>query len=101
MSTLHTVNKSPFQTNSLDRCLQMAKDGSSVLLIEDGVIGAIKGSEISSKIESAMKNVSIYALSPDLEARGIQDRVLDGVKVVDYSGFVDLAADHDKVQSWL
>ncbi len=101
MSTLHTVNKSPFQTNSLDRCLQMAKDGSAVLLIEDGVLGVAKGTVLSSKIEDAMKNVSIYALSPDLDARGIQDRVLDGVKVVDYSGFVDLAADHDKVQSWL
>lgn len=40
---LHTVNKSPFERNALESCLQHAKKGSSVLLIEDGVYGAIKG----------------------------------------------------------
>ena len=33
---LHTVNKSPFEKNSLETCLRLAEDNSSILLIEDG-----------------------------------------------------------------
>jgi tRNA 2-thiouridine synthesizing protein B len=29
------------------------------------------------------------------------DRVIDGVTLVDYAGFVDLVENHDKVQAWL
>lgn len=42
MSTLHTVNKSPFERNSLDTCLLLIKNDSTVLLIEDGVAGALQ-----------------------------------------------------------
>ena len=98
---LHTVNKSPFERNTLESCLKHAKKGSAILLIEDGVYGALKGTAMSKKVEEAMKKVSIYALYPDIEARGMQDRALDGIKLIDYSGFVDLAAEHNTVQSWL
>jgi tRNA 2-thiouridine synthesizing protein B len=47
-----------------------------------------------------MKSASIYALKPDVEARGMQNRVMDGVRLVDYEGFVDLVAELDAVQSW-
>jgi tRNA 2-thiouridine synthesizing protein B len=40
-------------------------------------------------------------LTPDLEARGLADRVIDGVTGVDYGGFVDLVAEHTNCQSWL
>jgi tRNA 2-thiouridine synthesizing protein B len=48
-----------------------------------------------------MGKFKIYALASDLEARGMADRVIDGVTVVDYAGFVDLVADHKTCQSWL
>jgi tRNA 2-thiouridine synthesizing protein B len=48
-----------------------------------------------------LKRIAIYALKPDLEARGMQDRVLDGVRLVDYAGFVDLVVEHNAVHSWL
>lgn len=98
---LHTVNKSPFGNNSLESCLAHAKSGSAVLLIEDGVYGAMKGTSFADKLQQAMGNVTIYALGPDLKARGVADKVMDGVKVVDYAGFVDLAVENDKVQAWL
>jgi tRNA 2-thiouridine synthesizing protein B len=101
MAILHTVNKSPFEKNSLETCLNYARDGSSVLLIEDGVYAATKGTRVSSSVQDAMKSIKIYALGPDLDARGIKDKILEGVTLVDYAGFVDLAADHDSVQSWL
>ena len=98
---LHTVNKSPFENRTLETCLRFARQGSAVLLIEDGVYAAAKGTAISRQVQEAMKNVSIYALKPDVEARGMQSRVMDGVRLVDYGGFVDLVAEHDAVQSWL
>ena len=98
---LHTVNKSPFEKGSLDTCLRLAKQGSTILLIEDAVYAAMRGTVIESRISEAMKRYSVYALQSDLKARGLdEDRLLNGIKVVDYGGFVDLVAEHDTVQSW-
>jgi tRNA 2-thiouridine synthesizing protein B len=100
MAMLHTVNKSPFERNSLNSCLQHAKDGSTVL-IEDGIYGAIKGNATTDRIQDA-SGISFYVLGPDLKARGIsEDQIIDGMSVIDYSGFVDLVTKHDNVQSWL
>ncbi len=98
---LHTVNKSPYERNAFDSCLQHVKKGSVVLLIEDGIYAAIKGTAPAKKLQQVMKTIPVYALQPDIEARGMQGHVLDGVKLVDYSGFVDLAVEHPTVQSWL
>ncbi|MDH5189654.1 MAG: sulfurtransferase complex subunit TusB [Gammaproteobacteria bacterium] len=98
---LHTVNKSPFDRNSLERCMRTCDKGSAILLIEDGVYGGIKGSVIEDKVKGAMKDVKIYALEADLDSRGIKGRVIDGIQLVDYNGFVDLTVEYDKVQSWL
>ncbi len=98
---LHIVNKSPFQCNSLESCLRLATKGSVVLLIEDAIYGATKGSGVEAAVQGAMASVKIYALGADLQARGMANRVLDGVTVVDYGGFVDLVAEHGNCQSWL
>ena len=102
MAMLHTVNKSPFERNTFDSCISMAKSGSSVLLIEDGVIASLKGTSVSDKVSKAMENVTFYVLGPDLNARGMtDDQIIDGIKVVDYEGFVDLTVEHENVQAWL
>ncbi|MDH5471595.1 MAG: sulfurtransferase complex subunit TusB [Gammaproteobacteria bacterium] len=102
MAMLHTVNKSPFERNTFDSCISMAKSGSSVLLIEDGVIASLKGTSVSDKVSKAMESVTFYVLGPDLNARGMtDDQIIDGIKVVDYEGFVDLTAEHENVQAWL
>ncbi|KPK71639.1 MAG: sulfur relay protein TusB [Acidithiobacillales bacterium SM23_46] len=98
---LHTVNKTPYERNSFDSCLAHARKGDAVLLIEDGVYAAMKGTAPAKKLEQAAKAVAIYVLQPDVEARGIAGRIMDGVKLVDYAGFVDLAAEHPTVQAWL
>ena len=103
MSTLHTINKSPFERTTLDTCLSVAGDGSTVLMIEDGVSGALQNTTAAGAIAEAMgQGVKFAVLGEDLNARGLAtDRVIDGISVVDYAGFVQLAADHDNVQSWL
>ena len=102
MSLLHTVNKSPFEKNALESCVRLALKGSSILLTEDGVYGAVKGTAKSDLVANAMSNISVYVMGPDLDARGVnKDKLIDGVKVVDYDGFVDLVAEHKATQAWL
>ena len=98
---LHIVNKSPFERNALGSCLRFGRDGSAVLLIEDGVYAVTRGNIAEPKIKAALGQMKIYALRPDLEARGMQDAVLEGIQLVDYGGFVDLVVSHKAVQSWL
>lgn len=98
MSMLHVVNKSPYERNSLDTCVGYCKEGDVVLLIEDGVYAAMKVGSAAAKLDG----LDVSALGPDLAARGIsEDKLVEGVKVVDYAGFVDLVESTDKVQSWL
>lgn len=102
MTMLHTVNKSPFENRSLDSCLGHVKDGAAVLMFEDGIYGAMKGTAIADKVKAAMGKAKVYVLGPDLRARGMsEDQILDGISVVDYGGFVDLVTEHDNVQAWL
>ena len=102
MSMLHIVNKSAFEKNSLESCINHALDGASIIMIEDGVYSAMKNTSASGMVEDAMKNVSVYVLGPDLKARGIsEDKLISGINVVDYAGFVELSTKNDVVQSWL
>lgn len=99
---LHTINKSPFEKNSLDSCLRLAKAGSAVLLIEDAVYAALNGTAVTQRITERMDELSFYVLGPDFAARGLSGTsLIDGIEVVDYGGFVDLVAEHDAAQAWL
>ncbi len=102
MSTLHTVNKSPFSTQTLLSCLNHAKDGDAILLIEDGVYGGAAGTGLADAVAAKAGSVSLHVLEGDMAARGIVvSRLIDGVTPVDYAGFVKLAAEHALTQAWL
>jgi tRNA 2-thiouridine synthesizing protein B len=98
---LHIVNKSPQERNTLDTCLATARDGGAVILIEDAVYAATQGNAAAGRLREAMSRLEIYVLDPDLAARGMADRVLEGIRRVDYGGFVDLVVEHNTCQSWL
>ena len=102
MALLHTVNKSPFEKNSLETCLRIAMPGSSILLIEDGVYGAMNGTLLNGKLSDAANRLKLYVLGPDLKARGLSEGdVMEGIEVVDYDGFVDLVVTHDATHACL
>ena len=99
---LHTVNRSPFTSQTLAQCLAHLTEGAAVLLIEDGVVGATAGTVAGAAIAECLKKCPVYVLGPDLMARGISEgRIVKGVQTVDYAGFVKLVTEHDAVQSWL
>lgn len=97
---LHIINKSPLTNAALDSCLRVAQSG-DILLIEDAVVVAASGNAYESKLREAMGRCKVYVLQPDLEARGLADRLIEGVSPVDYGGFVDLATANKNCQSWL
>jgi tRNA 2-thiouridine synthesizing protein B len=102
MSTLHTINKSPFERAAFASALDHLRPGDALLMIEDAVVGARKGSAFAARLENAAKNCSVYVLGPDLAARGMaKNETIAAVKQVDYGGFVDLVASHDRTQAWL
>lgn len=102
MSILHTVNKSPFERSNLDSCLNHATKGDAILLIEDAVYAAMKAGAFAARMADAAKQFKVCVLGPDLQARGVDPAgVIDGVAVVDYAGFVDLAAENRAVNAWL
>lgn len=99
---LHTVNKSPFEKNSLTTCFRLARQGSAILLYEDGIYGALKGTQFESAVIKALQSCKIYVLAPDLDARGMSaNDVISGIQLADYTNFVDLVVENDKVQTWL
>jgi tRNA 2-thiouridine synthesizing protein B len=98
---LHIVNKSPTQTNALQSCLRLAKPGHAVLLTEDAVYAATAAGAESTGLADALTQFKVYALQPDVEARGMAGKLIEGVTSVDYAGFVDLVAEHPNNQSWL
>ena len=98
MSMLHLVNKSPYENGNLDTASSIMNDGDVLLLIEDAVYAAVKAGKASAMLDGCKVSV----LGPDLAARGItEDKLADGIDVIDYAGFVDLVESNDKVQSWL
>ncbi len=102
MSTLHTVNKSPFERSSLTSCLAHVAEGDAVLMIEDGVVGARKGCAFAEALRVKRTSCAIYLLGPDLAARGMKaEDVAEGIGIVDYGGFVDLVAGAARVCAWL
>ena len=98
---LHIINKSPTERNSLGSCLAVARPGATLLLIEDAVYAATKGHASAHTLQAAQDRLTICVLQPDLEARGMADRLIEGVTLVDYAGFVDLAAECKNCQTWL
>jgi len=98
MSMLHLVNKSPYENGNLKTASSIMNDGDVLLLIEDGVYGAVKNGKASAMLDGR----AVSVLGPDMAARGIsEDKLADGIDVIDYAGFVDLVEASDKVQSWL
>lgn len=95
---LHTLNRAPGDVLCLTRCLNSLDSGDALLLIEDGVYAALNAYQ--NHFTSLPAEVRLYALEPDLVARGIADSLNAAFEPIDDAGFVSLACTQDKVISW-
>jgi tRNA 2-thiouridine synthesizing protein B len=93
MTTLHLVARSPARSDALEACLRSMAPGDALLLIEDGVYGALPD-------QSGPDEGACHVLEEDVRARGLEGRLRSGVTLVDYAGFVELVAAHERTLSW-
>ena len=75
----------------------------AIVLIHDGVIGTSQNGLISNLLEELLNlPVAVFALLPDLLARGIKPDTVDPrIKCIEYGELVDLLALTSKVASWM
>lgn len=95
MATLHLINKSPGRSDALTACLRVMTENDAIVLIEDGVYAALAGTEAAERLGGLAS-----ALAADVEARGLQSRLGNGIAQVDDSGLVELCTRCDRVMSW-
>ena len=89
---LHLIQRSPYSHSVLKDCLAVLGDQDAILLMEDGVYG----------YEHADLNEVnvVYALQPDLQARGLTPADDSKIQACDYDEFVSLSAKYSQVISW-
>ena len=97
---LHTINKSPYEKNSLQTCLRVAPEKSKILFIEDGVYAALKNTDFEENILEGQKVHKFYVLEPDLKARGLDIKsLIPNIDIIDYKGFVKLTVENSIVKN--
>lgn len=97
MSILHTVHSSPFQTFALQQCLALLAEKDCLLLIEDAVVATHGQHSQYNELIQLSEQGRLMVLSPDLDARGIDNKI---GKKCSYTDFVDLVANHQSQMAW-
>lgn len=97
---LHTVNKSPLASGCLIACLRFVVPGDAIVLLEDGVYAAGRGVDCGFDYHFENTGPAVYAVSADIDARGLTRRLRDNVGVIDYDEFVSLCTQYDVIKNW-
>lgn len=93
---LYIVNK---KGEALTNCVARASANDVILLIEDAVFAALVTKE-PSVLAALSSDVLVYALMPDILARGIaEERCYAHIQYLDYAGFVALVEQHNPIRS--
>jgi len=93
MATLFVLSHAPASDPVESHRLSFAREGDAAILIEDAVYAAAPGGAAPSVVEEAQsRGMDVFALEPDLLARGIET----DLKTVDYAGFAELLAAYDR-----
>lgn len=95
-SILHIVNQSPFDKPCLEQCLQHYTDDDAIIFLENGVYSLLSAYEASEQL----KNKTCYAIAADVDARGLNDQLNAGAKLISFNDFVHLCTEYDLTQSW-
>lgn len=99
--TLHTYNKSLDAGEArLRTCLRMLASGDGLLLLEDGVYIAPHLRANAPLRNDIPAGVNLYALTPDVVARGLSAKLPADFSGIDYAGFVQLCLAHPRIVNW-
>ena len=106
---LYLFGFSEITGNHLERLLpilkgQIKKGGQiGIVLIHDGVIGINKRGRITKAMEELLSlKVILYAMIPDLKARGIDlEQTHEKIKPIEYDDLIDILDNTLKIISWM
>ena len=106
---LYLFGYSEMTGTHLERLLPILKvqvnKGSQIgfVLIHDGVIGINKKGRIPKKMEELLNmDITVYAMIPDIQARGIaQEQIHDKIKPIEYDDLIDVLDVTPKIISWM
>lgn len=82
---VHTINK----VSALGLCNNLIAEGDKVVLLEDGVYLGLQSLPFL-----------VFAIRLDVDARGLGSLLAAQTESIDYSDFVRLCTEADKVCSW-
>ena len=89
------------QRNRLQSTISGLED-TAVVLMEDAVIGTTKTGKIGPYASLIDEKITLYCLSEDLNARGIDQNNLEpGISPISYAKLIDLIENSEKLISWL
>ncbi len=75
--------------------------GDTVLFLADSIVFLHKKGRFAEHFLIWSQLYRCYVLQADMLARGLlEDELVAGVQVIDYSGFVDLTVAHKVIKTW-
>lgn len=80
----------------LEACRPILQKGDGVIFIEDGVYYCLDDS--LSTLQD--KDLNIFSLKEDLNARGLINRSHQDAEIISYHRFVELCCHYSKIVSW-
>lgn len=93
---LHILNRPPSLSQVYRQALAAMAEEDRLLLIEDGVMGAL-----SAQIEHFQPVTGrLFVLSEDLESRGLEAHCAAEIHKINIDGFVALTEEANKTVSW-
>ena len=74
-----------------------------IVLIHDGVIGISNKGKIPNHMEELLDlNIGMFAMVPDLKARGISlEYISEKIELIEYDDLIDILDTTPKVISWI
>ncbi|MEZ3500983.1 sulfurtransferase complex subunit TusB [Pantoea sp. KPR_PJ] len=94
---LHTLMHSPTHSD-MDSLLLLLTAEDDLLLMQDGVLGALEGSSALHQLLTS--SAGLWVLTEDVTARGLAGQISTKVRPVDYTGFVTLTEKHQQQMTW-
>ena len=101
LSPLHLVFTSPFQHQGLKQALAASQSGHCILLLENGVYGALKSCALLNPL--ATEHLKLFALEASLIATGIQHLptgLHPHIQRISWEAFVTLTTQTQPIISW-
>ncbi|MFK5948362.1 MAG: sulfurtransferase complex subunit TusB [Methylococcales bacterium] len=95
---LHLIFQSPID----DALLQRIESLDSVVFFENAIFQINKNGILSIQFKQMLENrISLYVLDVELETRGLNiTELVSGVKVINYSEFVELTEQNKVIKTW-